>query len=584
MEVDAVHLVVCVHGLFGTPEDLQYFANALVRSAASPRRSTSFVFYDADNFSIHDKDDVALELGLEQGSGGDEDQGPSIVVLNSHANIDLTFDGVDFCGYRLAEEINTCVHKLRLEPSKSGGPRHIAQISFVGHSLGGLIARFAVGLLEQQGFFDTVQRDRIPKLHSGHLDALAVPPRAAIFATFATPHIGMPPESRSGRPWLARLTAATMGRTGIQLYLHDHGWACAASPADTRIGVLEAMTEPSSVFMVALNRFDRVVTYANGIYDFPVAFRTASLFTSDPFAARGLAMELDPQYTGIVTSYSLPQGTPSLMERIKRKLTPPALFNPRRIPASFPLNYILVLIMPFVLLFLPLILGLVIVFFKAYAKKSTLRVQALIHQNREEDELASTAGSSAVTMVVTNVEAPKSADSTSAVAKLDQETLDADEAWYARRRAAIVRPVAGFSSSSSLEANSKATDVLRSTELVVKTAVFEQINAADHDPEALESLASHLLSTHPSSVPYPLPTTRPATQHRLHPPQLRMIARWHASLGARFGRHFVKYEDVLDTHPLIIVRREGNKADIRGAGIVRHFLDTYISAHPRSVS
>ena len=68
-------------------------------------------------------------------------------ILASNANARRrTFDGVDACGERLAAEVRDAV-------AAAGGPTTIDRISFVGHSMGGLIARHAIGLL-----FDKNQR------------------------------------------------------------------------------------------------------------------------------------------------------------------------------------------------------------------------------------------------------------------------------------------------------------------------------------------------------------------------------------------------------------------------------------------
>lgn len=50
-----------------------------------------------------------------------------------------TFDGIDSCGERLAIEIKA---KLNEHPS-------LQKISFVGHSMGGLLVRYAAGMLEK---------------------------------------------------------------------------------------------------------------------------------------------------------------------------------------------------------------------------------------------------------------------------------------------------------------------------------------------------------------------------------------------------------------------------------------------------
>ncbi|KAE8257421.1 hypothetical protein A4X13_0g2368 [Tilletia indica] len=565
--VETVHLVVCVHGLFGSPEDLQYFSNALVKAG----HPDSFVLNSPAPTSSKSKSIPPPEdVEIREPSSLPRDR-PVVVILNSAANIDGTFDGIDFCAFRLVQEIKSDVRNLRLQSSTKGHPRHIAQVSLLGHSLGGLIARFAVGVLERDGFFASVAEDQIPKdiTNENTRSILASPPLPSTFVTFATPHIGMPPESRTGRPWLAKRTAATMGRTGLQLYLLDDGWDSPTESdgiSDTtrpRVGVLEAMTKPSSSFMIGLNRFDKVVVYANATHDFPVAFRTASLYPVDPFAIRGLTWNVCPKYDGVVTSYTLPTAAPSFLDKLKQRFTPPAIFHPRRISARFPLNYLIVLAMPFAfLLLLPPALAAVVIYFRSYAKKSTARVQDLIRKQRlqEQDGRLDAEGTAALIPSVSGNGLAAIAHSEGAGASASE----ADEAWYARRKAYFVQPP----DDNPFKTNK--ADPFRSSSTVNGSSP-----ASSHDPETLSSTIFSYITASSTHTKYPLPPSLPPTQLRLHTPQLRMIAQWTLVLGHKFERHFVKMEDVLDTHPLIVVRREADKVDMRGRGIVQHFIDNH---------
>lgn len=63
----------------------------------------------------------------------------------------LTADGIDRCAERLCAEIE---EELALIGSNGG---RITKFSIIGHSLGGLIARYAIGLLHVGGFLDIVE-------------------------------------------------------------------------------------------------------------------------------------------------------------------------------------------------------------------------------------------------------------------------------------------------------------------------------------------------------------------------------------------------------------------------------------------
>ena len=78
-----------------------------------------------------------------------------------------TYEGIDVCGQRLVEEIQEVV-------AENPGLQHI---SLVGHSMGGLLARWAVGKL-----YDTKKRT-VAGLQPAH------------FMTLATPHLGCSGES-----------------------------------------------------------------------------------------------------------------------------------------------------------------------------------------------------------------------------------------------------------------------------------------------------------------------------------------------------------------------------------------------------
>lgn len=64
-----------------------------------------------------------------------------------------------------------------LSSSSTSKTKKVTQFSFLGYSLGGLIGRFAMGILELEGFFDKVE--------------------PMYFVTMATPHLGIrkPPKS-----------------------------------------------------------------------------------------------------------------------------------------------------------------------------------------------------------------------------------------------------------------------------------------------------------------------------------------------------------------------------------------------------
>ena len=80
--------------------------------------------------------------------------------------------------------------------------RKVTRFSITGYSLGGLVARYIIGILHHRKFFDTVT--------------------PVNFTTIATPHLGLLKYST----WYSKLTNALgptlLARTGSQFYAKDH--------------------------------------------------------------------------------------------------------------------------------------------------------------------------------------------------------------------------------------------------------------------------------------------------------------------------------------------------------------------------
>jgi esterase/lipase len=73
-----------------------------------------------------------------------------ILVPKSNAG-NFTYDGIELGGERVTSEIEERLREL----AKSGVD--INRISVIGYSLGGLIARYAIGLLYHKGIFESIQ-------------------------------------------------------------------------------------------------------------------------------------------------------------------------------------------------------------------------------------------------------------------------------------------------------------------------------------------------------------------------------------------------------------------------------------------
>lgn len=298
-----IHLVVLCHGLWGEPKHLHTLETLLERSfgghatvvrakSGSKRQSTSDRSRqddggvetpstsngsDTTTHSAGTKTKAKAEEGnpkavftvlqdeLLRSHASEARQSPqsdglmNVVILNTSSNRGgKTYDGVDWLAERVVREIK------EQQASLTGQGKYIARFSMIGYSLGGLVVRFALGLLESQAFFTKPQR-----IHARQI------------ITIATPHIGSPPGAGAFGRLVGYFGAHLLSRTGEQIYTIDEGWQ---SEGDERkIGLLECMSRPGSIFIRALNRFEKINFYANAVNDVTVPFRTGCIEEWDPF-------------------------------------------------------------------------------------------------------------------------------------------------------------------------------------------------------------------------------------------------------------------------------------------------------------
>ncbi|ORY14453.1 lipase/serine esteras-like protein [Clohesyomyces aquaticus] len=206
------HLCVLVHGLWGNPQHLK-FLNDSLREA-----------YPEDRLHI---------LVAKRNSGS------------------FTYDGIELGGERLANEIEELLEELARDGT------HIKKLSITGYSMGGLIARYAIGLLFHKGLFD-----RIAPVN---------------FTTIATPHLGVrtPLNGYHNHVWNV-LGARTLSMSGRQLFTIDKF-------RDTGRPLLAVLADPDSIFIQALARFKHRSLYANIVNDRSAVYYTTSISRTDPF-------------------------------------------------------------------------------------------------------------------------------------------------------------------------------------------------------------------------------------------------------------------------------------------------------------
>lgn len=200
-----------------------------------------------------------------------------VVVHCSERNSSmLTFNGVDKMGKRLADEVTSFI------TTRPG----LQKISFVSHSLGGLVARYAIGRLYSQnipGLPDEGNRDSSPE--ESRSPVVVEKSKGTIaglepinFITFATPHLASRGHkqlpvvgSLRALEKLSHNTSWLLSRTGRHLMLTDKG--------NGRPPLLLQMVNDTEdlKFMSALQSFQRRVAYANARFDYIVGWKTSSI-------------------------------------------------------------------------------------------------------------------------------------------------------------------------------------------------------------------------------------------------------------------------------------------------------------------
>lgn len=206
------HLCVLVHGLWGNPDHLKFLSTSLRER---------------------------------------HPEGKLHILVAKRNTGSFTYDGIELGGERVAFEIEETLEEL----ARNGND--IKKLSIIGYSLGGLISRYAIGLLFHKGLFNKIQ--------------------PANFTTFATPHLGVrtPLLGFHNRIWNV-LGARTLSTSGRQLFTID-------SFRDTGRPLLAVLADPESIFMQALALFKHRSLYANVVNDRSVSFYTASISKIDPF-------------------------------------------------------------------------------------------------------------------------------------------------------------------------------------------------------------------------------------------------------------------------------------------------------------
>ncbi|ANZ76391.1 BA75_03740T0 [Komagataella pastoris] len=233
-----IHLILLVHGLWGKADHLSYIQSEIESDPT---------------VSLHSKE--------------------KIVVYRTGSNEGYkTYDGIDLCGKRVGEEVEKEIARL------NDGEDTVTHLSVMGYSLGGLIARYAIGVLYLKGYFKSIE--------------------PVNFTTFCSPHVGVlaPGDGVSVKIFNC-LVPYLLANSGKQMFLMDKVRVIdyvnpgeEETPSSPLLKtnynyqpLLLLMANPASVFHKALNGFKYKSLYANVTNDKRTSWWTAGISTMNPF-------------------------------------------------------------------------------------------------------------------------------------------------------------------------------------------------------------------------------------------------------------------------------------------------------------
>lgn len=262
-----VHLIVLVHGWMGSSAELGYLQQALEQKADRIQEKHPETFY---------------------------------LVHNAQANDGRTSDGIAAGGSRLATEVNKIIQDVAQQVPKD--KLQGISLSFVGNSLGGLYARYALS--------------EIPSMQPDNATPHEIQVEPRVFCTTATPHLGVSQHTYLPLPRSVEyIVANVMQPTGRDLFRFTD--------------VVEHLaTKPA--FVSPLKRFSKRIAYANAYQsDFQVPTATAAFLSQTNSAHRRLeipkdnafvtlAVEtpVDPHWLETSKTSSVPASSDELAQRL----------------------------------------------------------------------------------------------------------------------------------------------------------------------------------------------------------------------------------------------------------------------------
>ncbi|KAI3405707.2 hypothetical protein KGF56_001313 [Candida oxycetoniae] len=213
------HLVILVHGIWGNSSHLAYIEKQFNEHFEATTTTTK-----GDNILVY--------------------------KTTTHAGY-LTYDGIDINGKRISDEI------LEQTQLISDSGNKVVKFSIIGYSMGGLLARYAIGLLDASGYFN-------------HIEPIN-------YITICTPHIGVSnPQTHNLSVRIYNKVAPYMLLiTGSQFFLKD-------KVGKDQKPLIVWMADPKSKFYAILKKFKYRSLYANVLNDKRCSWFTSFISSEDP--------------------------------------------------------------------------------------------------------------------------------------------------------------------------------------------------------------------------------------------------------------------------------------------------------------
>ena len=236
------HVIFLVHGWMGNEHEMSYLHRALEEGAKQRRqqskKSQSEEQEENENENENDESSSTTASSTSKGPAP-----PNVLVHSVTCNVGKTTDGIIAGGTRVYQEMQSVIDTLLLQVDDN----QPISISIVGHSLGGLYARYAISRLLP---FNDDTNDN---------NNLLVRPN--VFCTTASPHLGLKQATYIQLPGpLEYLVGKALQPTGEDLFRHTN--------------ILQDMTTQS--FLEPLAKFRRRIAVANAFgTDFLVPTATA---------------------------------------------------------------------------------------------------------------------------------------------------------------------------------------------------------------------------------------------------------------------------------------------------------------------